>query len=99
MELNRDKQIEEMASEIHNLIRSTAVSRALASLLYDKGYCKATDVALKVIGEVEATMGALDRRYMTNGQPKQSWGVRGALAEIAELKRKYREDERGNGNE
>lgn len=34
-------EIEEMANDIRNLIRSTAISRALASLLYDKGYRKA----------------------------------------------------------
>lgn len=51
--LNKEMKIEEMAKDIIALVRVEPLSRALASILYDKGYRKASNVAMEVIGEVE----------------------------------------------
>ena len=63
--------------------------RNYAEEIYNAGYRKATDVAAEIFEEIEEVMRSLDRRYMASGNPKQSWGVRGAMTEIAELKNKY----------
>lgn len=60
-----------------------------AEILYTAGYRKQSEVAMEIFEEIEKFMNSLDRRYMASGNPKQSWGVRGAMAEIAELKKKY----------
>ena len=41
--MDREKQIEEMASTIYTLFRSDTMSRALASLLYEAGYRKQSE--------------------------------------------------------
>lgn len=38
--MDKEKQIEEMAADIYFLLRSDMMSRAMASLLYDKGWYK-----------------------------------------------------------
>jgi CRISPR/Cas system-associated endonuclease/helicase Cas3 len=45
--------------------------------------------AREIFAEIEETLALLDKRYMFNFNPKQAWGVRGAMTEIAELKKKY----------
>ena len=58
----------------------------------DKVICETkAEVAREIFEEIEKFMNSLDGRYMASGNPKQSWGVRGAMAEIAELKKKYTE--------
>lgn len=51
---------------------------------------KIDEVTARVIFEdIEKCLCSLDRRHMMCGNPKQSWGVRSAMAEISELKKKY----------
>ena len=75
------KQIEEMAADIHSLIRSDAISRALASLLCDKGYCKASEVAREIFAEIDRMIYCLlnDRHYIVGDM----------CYEVEELKKKY----------
>lgn len=44
----------------------------------------------KIFEEIEARLKNLDSRYMNCGDGKKSWGVRGALHEIAEIKKEYK---------
>lgn len=91
--MNRDKQIEEMANDLENHTCMSQYQAEIASrMLYAKGYRKASEVAEEIFAEIEELMSKLDRRYMASGNPKQSWGVRGAISEIAELKKKYTEE-------
>lgn len=50
------------------------------------------EVAREIFEEIEKALDALDHRHMLCGNPKQSWGVRSAMTEIAEIKKKYTED-------
>ena len=50
--MGRDKQIEELAKDIYSLTRVNGLSRALATLLHEKGYCKAPEVAEEIFGEL-----------------------------------------------
>lgn len=52
MELNKEKQIDEMGADICTLFRSKTMGQALASLLYDKGYRKASEVAREIIDQI-----------------------------------------------
>ena len=56
-----------------------------------KGYRKA--FTEEIFSEIEERLNSLDRRHMLCGNPKQAWGVRGAMTEIAELKKKHTEGE------
>ena len=88
--MSKEKQIEEMVELfLRNTPLSTISCEDLAELMYDSGYRKASKVAREIFEEIERVMSSLDRRYMASENPKQSWGVRGAMAEIAELKKKY----------
>ena len=51
--MSREEQIEELASVIFDLVRSFALSRALASILYDKGYRKASEVAKDIYRDIK----------------------------------------------
>ena len=48
-----------------------------------------SEVAREIFEEIEKALDALDHRHMLCGNPKQSWGVRSAMTEIAEIKKKY----------
>ena len=92
--MSRDKQIEEMEKIIGSREEVAVWSpfktdEQLAEELYTAGYRKSTEFAEEIFAEIEQVMSSLDRRYMASGNPKQSWGVRGAMTEIAELKKKY----------
>lgn len=96
----KDEQIEEMANIIafkafeqaHLIDGDENLADIVATELYAKGYRKASEAAEEIFAEIEELMSKLDRRYMASGNPKQSWGVRGAISEIAELKKKYMEE-------
>ena len=75
-------------------IHKADFSEQFAKHLYNAGYRKQSEVAREIFEEIEQVMSSLDRRYMASGNPKQSWGVRGAMAEIAELKKKYTGEEK-----
>ena len=96
---DREKQIEEMRKDIFAAFCGYAKWeedwQSLAEAVYNAGYRKASKVAREIFEEIEQVMSSLDRRYMASGNPKQSWGVRGAMAEIAELKKKYTEEKDG----
>lgn len=94
--MSRDKQ-----NEIHKLAKqmSEAITTAveeryiedeakLEAVLRANGWVKAEEI----FAEIDELMSKLDRRYMASGNPKQSWGVRGAMTELAELKKKYTEN-------
>jgi hypothetical protein len=94
--MSRDKQneIHELAKQMSEAI-STEVEKKyimeeakLEAVLKANGWVKAEGI----FAEIEQVMSSLDRRYMASGNPKQSWGIRGAMTEIAELKKKYAED-------
>ena len=44
----------------------------------------------KIFEEIEVRLKNLDSRYMNCGDGKKSWGVRGALHEITEIKKEYK---------
>lgn len=109
-----NKQIEEMAKDLDACPFIQAPigcdqhegSIAIAEYLYNADYRKIGGLAEEIFAEIEQVMISLDRRYMASGNPKQSWGVRGAMTEIAELKKKYigedtnvrtKESEKDNG--
>lgn len=61
----------------------------LARQIYEQGYRKQSDTARDIFAEIDKLLCSLDKRHMMCGNPKQSWGVRSAMAEIAKLKKKY----------
>ena len=73
-------------SEVEKLERTVKYLEGVCESLPDK--VKA-EVSREIFEEIERVMSSLDRRYMASENPKQSWGVRGAMTEIAELKKKY----------
>lgn len=46
--IDKNKQVEELAKTIYSSLRSDAMSRALASILVDEGYCKSTEIAKEI---------------------------------------------------
>lgn len=85
-----DKQIEEMVKDLENHTCMSEYQAEIASrMLYIKGYRKASDVAREIFEEIEKLMNKLDKRHIACGNPKQAWGVRSAMTELAELKKKY----------
>lgn len=96
-----NKQIEEMAKiafPIYNELREDLARTAIFAnetvckpmeRLAIQGYRKASEVAREIFAEIEKLMTLLDKRHMQAGNPKQAWGIRNAMWEIAELKKKY----------
>lgn len=75
-----------------DVVPKSDVVAIIEAVLEDK-----VETAVKeIFDEIEKLMNSLDGRYMASGNPKQSWGIRGAMAEIAELKKKYTEGEQRN---
>lgn len=64
-----------------------------AEALYNAGYRKSSEIAREIFEEIEKLMEKLDKRHLSCGNPKQSWGVRSAMTEIIKLKKKYTESE------
>lgn len=100
--MNENTRIEEMArvmcgnrekSCLLCPIQSPCLMRNCAELLNAEGYRKASEVASEIFARLEELMTKLDKRHMMCGNPKQSWGVRSAIVEIAELKKKYTEED------
>jgi sulfatase maturation enzyme AslB (radical SAM superfamily) len=99
--MSRDKQIEDMARDICHLPRTCdeceicaingyiCQAKKYAERAVDKGYVKASDVAREIFEEIEKLMNKLDKRHIACGNPKQAWGIRSAMTELAELKKKY----------
>lgn len=101
----RDKQIEEMAKVIKSSLDGLGsgnfnftgeeISTMFAKTLYNAGYRKASDVAREIFKEIEKLMNKLDKRHIACGNPKQAWGVRSAMTELTELKKKYESEGEG----
>ena len=96
--MNKEKQIEEIKECIDAVYGADCAyfdvdGFAIADEIYNAGYRKASEVAEEIFAEIEELLNSLDRRHMLCGNPKQAWGVRSAMTEIAELKKKYTEDE------
>lgn len=99
---NKEKEIEEMSREICSEYDCVIPCQSCgyygyancrdvksAEKLYIAGYRKASGVAREIFEEIEVLLASLDIRYIMSGNPKQAWGVRGAITELAELKKKY----------
>ena len=83
--MNKQDQINQLANDIYSLFRSESMSKAMASLLYDKGYRKTSDIARKIFEEIENI--AILNGYIS---------VKDFYTEhplIAELKKKHTEGE------
>ena len=50
---DRNKQIKELAKVIYSMFRSDNMSRAMASMLYAKGYRKASEVAEEIFADLK----------------------------------------------
>lgn len=57
---DKKKQVEELAKTIYSSFRSEPMSRALASMLVGEGYCKSTELAKEIFGEIEFEIHQLD---------------------------------------
>lgn len=81
--MNRDKQIEEMAKDLGIAFQLAGTTRfgAVAEVLVNAGYRKASEVAREIFEEIEATIRKHDKR------PKYQ-----LMLDLAELKRKYTEE-------
>ena len=103
---NKEKEIEEMSREICSEYDCVIPCQSCgyygyancrdvksAEKLYIAGYRKASDVAREIFEEIEKLMNKLDKRHIACGNPKQAWGVRSAMTELAELKKKYESEE------
>ena len=89
-----NKQIEEMAEYLFKnpMVYDTYCRedcRCISIILHEAGYRKQSETAREIFAEIERILCSLDKRHMMCGNPKQSWGVRSAMAEIAQLKKKY----------
>lgn len=95
---NKEKEIEEMSREICSEYDCVIPCQSCgyygyancrdvksAEKLYNAGYRKASEI----FEEIEKLMNKLDKRHIACGNPKQAWGVRSAMTELAELKKKY----------
>ena len=93
-----NKQVEEMA-QVYEEARYKAQETLgsmnegagvwYAKAFYNAGYRRQDEVAREIFAEIDNILCSLDKRHMMCGNPKQSWGVRSAMAEIAALKKKY----------
>ena len=85
--MNRDKQIEEMATLIYRETDLYNVDTAfdIATTLHDANYRKASDVAREIFEEI----GELINEYLAGRSYRHEF-----LTKIAELKKKYTEGER-----
>lgn len=86
-----NKQIEKLSEELlfYTLIHNDDLCDEVAEYIITAGYRKKEDVAREIFEEIEELMTSLDKRHMQGGNPKQAWGIRNAMWEIAKLKKKY----------
>ena len=81
------EQINELATDIYSLLRSDNMSRALASLLYGKGWRKQSEVAREIFEDIK---GLYVTKVINNGKVLYD-----KTEKFMEVKKKYTED----GNE
>lgn len=51
--MDREKQIAELTKDIYSMVRVDSMSRAMASVLYDKGYRKQTEAVKEVTERIK----------------------------------------------
>ena len=100
--MNKEKQIEEMASEIQKAVDGCASfwSRLIAEHLYNVGYRKASDVAEEIFAEIERAFFKYYDSAVTYSSPNLPYHLREAVGfslnemfmEVIELKKKYTEE-------
>ena len=107
MDDKRKQEITQLATDIYSMFRSLAMSRALASVLYDEGYRKASEVAREIFEEIEAHFDGriafyqeMRFRAYSVGKDEEVKYANTMITnltiykeEIAELKKKYTEEE------
>ena len=107
--MSKDNQIEGMTEDIYSIFRIDTMSRAIASMLYDDGYCKASDVASEIFEKIEEMLNLQVKivcearaHYKETAKPMLSfiamldgriYSLRVIEEHIAELKKKYTESE------
>ena len=80
-----NKQIEEIKDCIDSVYGADCAyygvdGIAIATVLHQQGYRKASEVAREIFAEIEKLLTLLDKRHMQAGNPKQSWGIRNAMS-------------------
>ena len=85
--MDKDKQIEELASLIYSgkILQKSSVE--IAELIYKIGYCKASEVAREIFEEIDTL---IVRRMI----PEIAWIDDRFITDITELKKKYTEGEK-----
>jgi hypothetical protein len=101
LEMNKEKQIEEMAKLLHGYCKApcpnggcdSCVAYDKAKALFDAGYCKASDVAEEIFAEIDKIL-SHKRDFNCS---EIAFGYEWALAEVCrryvKLKKKYTEGE------
>lgn len=90
--MSEEKQIEEMGADICTLFRSNTMSRALASLLYDKGYRKASEIIGEIIKDLVNFADDNEKQMLINGHSVWFINADDVTDFIAELKKNYTEE-------
>lgn len=99
--LSRDKQIEELTKDLYGYSIDTEEDSAyVAKILIDKGYRKASEVALGVISEIQAKIqimvSSIKAQEEIGNISEFNGGAKTALEivfkDIAELEKKYTEE-------
>lgn len=88
--MNRDKQIEEMASDLENHTCMSQYQAEIASrMLYAKGYRKAFEVAEEIFAEIYKAIS----NSVKTGFLKGTWfDYSKFITEVDKLKKKYTEE-------
>lgn len=106
--MSRDKQIEKIARDLNHIIQfkdNGFVARyATAEAFYDRGYRRASEVALEVIEELERKIASLEYNAKTTRKTikveelraQVDWILHEVVPDtIAEVKKKYEGDNNG----
>ena len=106
MELNKEKQIEEMALNLRNYCRYyddgiCGVEDHLAQYLFHNGYRKASEVAREIFEEIERAFFKYYDSAVTYSSPNLPYHLREAVSfslnemfmKVGELEKKYTEGE------
>ena len=98
--MSRDKQIEEMAKVIKSSLdglgsgnftfSGDGISTMFAEALYNAGYRKSSEVAREIFEEIDPLLD----KYMNDA----NYSTGEIIYDLAELKKKYTESEKDNGN-
>ena len=92
MTANEKKQINALTKDIYSMLRSDAMSRAMASMLYGEGYRKSADVAREIFEEIAKILCRYDKLAEKDGSEYGELIIMDIGCAISELKKKYTED-------